>query len=120
MKPTHTLFAAINRDGEFSLQGIFRKKCDVSISPTDAKHGTFAGKIGMNLFEGDPISVVVDSALATKHIGWIVKNPDETFWWESLSETESDAWGNATRPDRIARMQSLGFKAVAVVFEPIK
>ena len=113
----HILFAAINADGEFSMQQVRLKKKEVNVSPSDAKYGTRVGKVVMSPIEGDVQTVATDSLMAAKHIGWIVKNPDETYWWDTLSESEAETRSWWANQERAAKSEAMGFKVVPVAIE---
>lgn len=104
--PTISFYAAVGPDGAFSFHDLHRAKRSVQITGSDRTYGGVTVRtITMKMRE--------PGAPAAEVSGWIVLNPDNTWWLDSLSATEAEAisWMS----DR-ARMELLGFKAVEVGF----
>lgn len=113
-EPTR-MYGAVDKEGNFRFSSVREKRHHVIISPSDRKYGGLSpGKLLM-----EPSSATLDlwekhEGMAKEHHGWIIQNPDGTFWMDTLSPTEEEArswWGT---PEKALKSQALGMRLVRV------
>lgn len=106
--PSAILYVAVSPDLVFSLDDLKRKKRDVVVSETDKRYGNVqVKKVEMHIIQ--------EALDAHAVVGWVVQNPDETFWWDTLASSlaETQAWMTRRREQMLA----LGFKTVCAEFK---
>lgn len=98
--PQQFFYAAASKDCRFSLRALQRKRCDVLISRSEQIYsGTAIKRVGMyEVDEG------MGAAAPARLRAWVVKNPDQTYWWDSLEDTkaQSQAWMGQANDDALA------------------
>lgn len=109
------MYGAVDKEGNFLFSTVREKRHHVIISSSERKYGGLSqGKLLM-----EPSFATFDmwekpEGMAKEHHGWIIQNPDGTFWIETLSPTEEEAgswWGS---PEKALRSQALGMRLMCV------
>lgn len=119
MSGIHTFYAPVNGKGQFMFAALREKKRDVKLSDSERKYGELAIKaVSMTIQQGaTPLLDCDADDWAETHAGWIIQNPDDSFWMDTLAVSEAETrawWGDA---DRAAKREALGFKVVRVQLE---
>lgn len=106
-------YAAVREDGGFHFSDIKRAKKNVHVSARDAMHGVRVARLEASVLEEAP----VDATWETDRVGCIIRNPDGTFWNDTLSSSklETEQWWGAD-PAKPAQMATIGFQTVGLRF----
>jgi len=106
LTPSVKFYVPTGPSCEFGLHDLVRKKSAIRITESDRLYGGVTIKTArMAVVDSEPTAGTVT--------GWIVQNPDDSFWLDSLEHTQakSESWMSD-----MERMMKLGFKVVQVQF----
>lgn len=118
--PGHcTLYAPVDADGRFRFEKISQKKREIRLTESEKKYEGLRVKAVSLTLSQDAASPpeTGDDDWASKHTGWIIQNPDDSLWMDTLALSEAETrawWGDA---ERAAKLEALGFKVVRVQLE---
>lgn len=114
-----TLYAPVDAEGRFLFSKLSQQKREVKLTKSELKYGGLTVKPVLLRLSHDATALPACDAedWTVKHTGWIIQNPDDSFWMDTLapSEVETRAWWGD--PERAAKREALGFKVVRVQLE---
>ncbi|WP_341744604.1 hypothetical protein [Azonexus hydrophilus] len=114
-----TLYAPVDANGRFRFAQLSQKKKGIQLTESEKKYERLTVKAVLLTLsqDADPLPVDGDDDWAAKHTGWIIQNPDDSLWMDTLAPSEAETrawWGDA---ERAAKREALGFKVVRVQLE---
>src|ERR1035437_4317208 len=119
MQEKNFFYAPVDINGRFQFDSLSNKKTGVKLTDSDKKYGgLIVKKIVLSLVENDSVSPQEPGGeWISTHYGSIIKNPDESFWMDTLSQSEvaTRAWW--TNEERAKKCEAIGFKVVRVKFD---
>jgi hypothetical protein len=112
-----TLYSKTGPDGQFRFHDLVASKAAACPTEAEVRYGDVAIRaFGVKLPEqGTEVSNAAPDDFAPAHTGFVIRNPDGSFGWDSFSATEVETRQWWTNPERAAKMEALGFEVVPVV-----